>query len=62
LKVWDTTTGQETLTLQGHTDQVMSVAFSLNGKRLASASRDGTVKVWDAQPRSQASIPEAKTR
>jgi WD40 repeat protein len=54
--VWDATSGQETLTLKGHTGRVVSVAFSPDGKRLVSASsgapsnpdESGEVKVWDA--------------
>jgi eukaryotic-like serine/threonine-protein kinase len=34
-------------TLTGHSDMVLDVAWSLDGRRLVSASQDGTAKIWD---------------
>jgi WD40 repeat protein len=45
--VWDAASGQELLTLFGHTDTVSGVAFSPDGTRLATTSWDKTVKVWN---------------
>ena len=39
---------QNQVTLKGHTEVVHGVAFSADGKRIASGSWDGTLKVWDA--------------
>ena len=36
------------LILRGHTDAVWSAVYSQDGKKIATASSDGTVKVWDA--------------
>jgi len=35
--------------MQEHTSQVWTVAFSPEGKTLASGSDDGTVKLWDVR-------------
>ncbi|RYP65653.1 hypothetical protein DL771_008205 [Monosporascus sp. 5C6A] len=35
------------VTLEGHSDWVVSVAFSADSQQLASASADETVKIWD---------------
>jgi len=35
------------LTLNGHTGPVFSAAFSPDGKRIATASADGTARIWD---------------
>jgi WD40 repeat protein len=47
-RIWDATTGQYLLTLQGHQATVFSVAFSPDGWSIVTASADGTAKVWDA--------------
>jgi len=46
--------GQETFTLEGHSDRVASVSFSPDGKRIVSGSNDNSVKVWDISSRDTA--------
>ena len=45
--VWDIETGQELLTMKGHTEQITGFKFSHDGKILATGSLDGTILLWD---------------
>ncbi|MDT7779260.1 MAG: hypothetical protein QOC99_1772 [Acidobacteriota bacterium] len=49
VKLWDTATGQQVRTLKGHVADVKALAFSADGRTLASASNDNTLKLWDVE-------------
>jgi hypothetical protein len=50
VRLWDTATGEETLTLIGHRGSTRGVCFSPDGTRLFSVGLDAAVKSWDARP------------
>jgi WD40 repeat protein len=64
-RLWDTRTWQEMATLQGHSHSVQAVVFSRVGEAfastrhdliLASASDDGTVRLWTAATEGQVGL------
>ena len=52
VRIWDTGSGEQRMTLSGHTDRVtacaVSPAMAPDGSVVVSGSSDGTLKVWDA--------------
>ncbi|KAL8175242.1 UNVERIFIED_CONTAM: Coronin-7 [Gekko kuhli] len=47
VRIWDLRSGRQALLLSGHRDQIFSLAWSPNGRRLATACKDGKVRVYE---------------
>src|SRR5262249_35123391 len=45
--LWNLVTSQKEIILKGHAQPVTTLAFSPDGKRLATGSADQTAKIWD---------------
>ena len=56
--IWDTDNGRLLQTLVGHSEFILDIQFSPNGKWVATASEDRTARVWEvASGREVASLP-----
>jgi WD40 repeat protein len=47
IKLWDTATGTQRRTLEGHENWASSIAFSPDGLTLSSGPEENTIKLWD---------------
>jgi WD40 repeat protein len=49
-RVWDAETAKQLLVLTGHARDVTAASFSPEGRRVLTASDDGTVRIWPLDP------------
>ena len=57
-RVLDPDDSHELARLRGHTGPILTAAFSRDGARIVTSSRDGTVKVWDTTGRELLTLPD----
>ena len=49
LHVWESQSGNEYLTLKGHTKIINGLSWRSDANAMASASGDGTIKLWEVE-------------
>ena len=47
IRIWEISSGRTVLSLEGHTGEILGIAFSPDGSRLASCGVDRKIRVWD---------------
>lgn len=61
VRMWDSLTGKDQTTLQSAPFKIFNIAFSPDGKRLACASEDKTVSVWNLEGRGPRTVHQGHT-
>uniref|UniRef100_A0A8C4Q545 Coronin n=1 Tax=Eptatretus burgeri TaxID=7764 RepID=A0A8C4Q545_EPTBU len=53
VRIWDVQSRKEAIRLEGHTEQIFSLAWSPNGQQLATACKDGRLRIYDPRSSTQ---------